>query len=119
MSSPKDILQAKKEIAKKELEKAGFFKPVRIYVGSATCENAAGAADVMAVFEGYLKDNPKAEAYLSKKGCSGRCNLEPTVEIVEDGKRITQYVQIDAQKARQIIEKHLKSGEIQSQWVIK
>ena len=119
MTSPKELLQAKKEKAGKELEKAGFFKPFRVYVGSATCENAAGAQAVMEVFAGELSSDLDAKVYLSKKGCSGRCNLEPTVEIVEEGKDTVQYVQVTEEKARQIIDKHLKNGEIQSQWVIK
>lgn len=119
MTSPKDVLQAKKEKAKQELEKAGFFKSKKVYVGSATCENAAGAQAVMEVFSNELKNDSDFEVYLSKKGCSGRCNLEPTVEVIEDGKEPVQYVQIDEEKARQIIEKHLRNGEVQSQWVIK
>lgn len=118
MSSPKELFQAKKEKAKQELEKAGFFKPFRVYVGSATCENAAGAQSVMEVFIKELSDI-SGKVYLSKKGCSGRCNLEPTVEVLEEGKEPVQYVQVTEEKARQIIEKHLKNGEIQHQWVIK
>lgn len=119
MTSPKELLQAKKEKAKQELEKAGFFKPFRVYVGSATCENAAGAQSVMEVFAKELSGSADAKVYLSKKGCSGRCNLEPTVEVVEEGKEPVQYVQVTEEKARRIIDKHLKNGEIQVQWVIK
>lgn len=119
MSSPKDILRSKKEKAEKELEKKGFFKRFKVYVGSATCENAAGAQSVMAVFEEELKQDKDLDFYLSKKGCVGRCNLEPTVEIVEEGKDIVQYVQVTEEKARQIIEKHIKNGEILFQWTVK
>ena len=119
MSSPKEVLQAKKQKAKNELEKIGFFKPIRVYVGSATCENAAGAHAVMDVFSSEIKNNPKLNVYLSKKGCVGRCNLEPTVDVIQEGKEPVQYVQVTEEKARQIIEKHLKNGEVLSQWVIK
>ncbi|MCL2335468.1 MAG: hypothetical protein FWC57_05330 [Endomicrobia bacterium] len=117
MSSPKQALQAKKQKAKDELEKIGFFKPVRVYVGSATCENAAGAHAVMEIFSTALKNNPNV--YLSKKGCVGRCNLEPTVDVLQEGKEPVQYVQVNEDKARQILEKHLKKGEVVSEWVLK
>ncbi|MCL2389936.1 MAG: (2Fe-2S) ferredoxin domain-containing protein [Endomicrobia bacterium] len=108
MSSPKEALQSIKEKSKQELEKSGFFKPVKIYVGSATCENAAGAHKVMEIFEKLLKDGT-ADFYLSKKGCAGRCNLEPTVEVVTE-KETEKYIQVDEAKASQIIEKYLKNA---------
>ena len=119
MSSPKEFLQAKKQKAKTELEKIGFFKPVRVYVGSATCENAAGAQAVMEIFSAEIKNNPKLNVYLSKKGCVGRCNLEPTVDVIQEGKDPVQYVQVNEEKARQILEKHIKKGEVVSEWVVK
>ncbi|MDR1696400.1 MAG: (2Fe-2S) ferredoxin domain-containing protein [Endomicrobium sp.] len=108
MSSPKEILQAIKEKSKQELEKIGFFKPVKIYVGSATCENAAGAQKASEIFENALKEG-SADFYLSKKGCAGRCNLEPTVEVVT-GKETVKYVQVNEEKAREIIQKHLSNA---------
>ena len=117
MTSPKEILQAKKEKAKEKLQNEGFFKPKRVYIGFATCEIAAGSQSVMDVFQSELKNLP--DVFVSKKGCAGRCNLEPTVEIVESGKDTVKYVQVDENKARQIIEKHLKKGEIISQWIKK
>ena len=117
MPSPKDSLLSKKEKAKEELQKSGYFKPVKVFVGSATCENAAGAQTVMSVF----KDAQKAgvDFYLSQKGCAGRCNLEPTVEVISEGKTPVQYVKVDEEKAKKIIEKHIKGGETVSEWVIK
>ena len=117
MASPRDVLSAKKEKAKEALQKDGFFKPKRVYVGLATCEIAAGSQNVMDVFQGELKNLP--DVFVSKKGCAGRCNLEPTVEVVEDGKDTVKYVGVDAEKARQIIDRHLKKGEIISEWVKK
>lgn len=117
MTSPKEVLQAKKAKAKEVLQKEGFFKPKRVYVGLATCEIAAGSQPVMDVFQKELKDSP--DVFISKKGCAGRCNLEPTVEIVEEGKETVKYVCVNEEKARQIIERHLKKGEIISEWVVK
>lgn len=102
MSSPKDTLHSKKEKSKEHLEKAGFFKPVRVFVGSATCENAAGAQAVLQIFENALKKS-EADFYLSKKGCIGMCNLEPTVEVIFEGKPPVKYTQVNEDKAKEII----------------
>ena len=117
MTSPKEVLQAKKEKAKEVLKKEGFFRPKRVYVGLATCEIAAGSQPVMEVFQNETKD--MSDVFVSRKGCAGRCNLEPTVEVVEEGKETVKYVKVDEKKARQIIEKHLKKGEVIFEWVVK
>ncbi|MDR2425987.1 MAG: hypothetical protein LBD46_02235 [Endomicrobium sp.] len=117
MTSPKEILQFKKEKAKEILESKGFFRPKRVYVGLATCEIAAGSQSIMDIFQSETGN--MSDVFVSAKGCAGRCNLEPTVEIVEEGKETVKYVSVNEEKARQIIEKHLKKGEIISEWVVK
>ncbi|MDR1195278.1 MAG: hypothetical protein LBL00_02255 [Endomicrobium sp.] len=117
MTSPREVLLAKKEKAKEILASKGFFKSKRVYVGLATCEIAAGSQSVMDVFQNEGANLP--DVFVSTKGCAGRCNLEPTVEIVEEGKETVKYVGVNEEKARQIIERHLKKGEIISEWVVK
>jgi (2Fe-2S) ferredoxin len=53
-----------------------------------------------------------------QKGCAGRCSLEPMVEIIEGGKIPVKYIQIDAHKAREIIARHLRKGEVIKEWTI-
>ena len=108
MSTPKEILEQKKLKAKEELSSSGFFKPLKIYVGSATCENAAGAKEIMEMFEAELNKKDSKDFYLSKKGCAGRCNSEPTVEVYEEGKKTVKYVKVNAQEAAKIIDKHIR-----------
>ncbi len=57
------------------------------------------------------------DVYLSQKGCAGRCNLEPTVRC-EEGKIPVKYGRVTPQRARDIIERHLKKGEVIADWVI-
>ena len=83
----------------------------------ATCEIAAGSKEVMDVFQQAVA-NGLTDVYLSQKGCAGRCNLEPTVEIVEEGKIPVKYGRVTPDKARDIVERHLKKNEIISEWTI-
>jgi (2Fe-2S) ferredoxin len=96
----------------------GYLSTTRVYVGMATCEIAAGSKEVMQVFKDAITKNGLTDVYLSKKGCAGRCNLEPTVEVVEAGKTPVRYGKVTPEKARKIVEKHIKGSQIITDWVI-
>jgi NADP-reducing hydrogenase subunit HndB len=115
--TPLSIIKKKRSEAINRIIGKGYLSSKRIYVGMATCEIAAGSAEVMEVFEDALK-NGLADVYLSQKGCAGRCNLEPTVEIIEEGKIPFKYGKITPEKARVIIERHIKKGEPIEEWLI-
>lgn len=117
MSSPLERVRKKRAEAIHRILSRGFLADRRVYVGMATCEIAAGSQDVWDVFEGAVR-NGQANIYLSRKGCSGRCNLEPTVEVVEQGKIPVKYGKVDAARAQQILERHIKHGEVVQPWVI-
>ncbi|MFA6610579.1 MAG: SLBB domain-containing protein, partial [Candidatus Omnitrophota bacterium] len=55
---------------------------------------------------------------ISQKGCAGRCNLEPTVEVIEDGKIPVKYCSVTPDMAKQIIDKHIKGGEAIKEWAV-
>jgi NADP-reducing hydrogenase subunit HndB len=95
----------------------GYMSTRRVYVGSATCENAAGSAEVMEVFRTAIR-NGLANVYLSQKGCVGRCNLEPTVEVIEQGGIPVKYCRVTPEKAQQIVDKHLKKGQIVTEYLL-
>ena len=118
MLTPIEIVKKKRAEAINRIIGKGYLSTKRVYVGMATCEIAAGSKDVMDVFEKAIK-NGLTDIYLSQKGCAGRCNLEPTVEIVEEGKIPTKYGKVTSEMAHQIVERHLKKGEVIKEWIIK
>jgi (2Fe-2S) ferredoxin len=118
MVTPLDIIKKKRTEAINRINGRGYLSTKRVYVGMATCEIAAGSKEVMDVFQGAIR-NGLTDVYLSQKGCAGRCNLEPTVEVIEEGKIPVKYGKITPEKAQQIIERHLKKGEIIKDWVIR
>jgi (2Fe-2S) ferredoxin len=118
MSSPLAIIKKKRAEAINRIMGKGYLSTKRVYVGMATCEIAAGSKEVMEVFQKAIK-NGLNDVYLSQKGCVGRCNFEPTVEVVEEGKIPVKYVRVTPEMAQQIIERHIKKGEIIKDWVIK
>ena len=91
----------------------------RIVVGMATCGIAAGARPVLNAFvEGVNTNGLTDKVAITQTGCIGICQYEPVVEVYEDGKEKVTYVKLDAQKAAEIVEKHLKGGQVVEEYTI-
>ncbi len=91
----------------------------RVVVGMATCGIAAGARPVLNAFvEGVVSANLSDKVTVTQTGCIGICQYEPVVEIYEEGKEKVTYVKLDAAKAAEIVEKHLKGGKVVEEYTI-
>ncbi len=106
-------LQAIKEKMKNKVVLREGVNEFRIVVGMATCGIAAGARPVLntiveAVNQGGLSD----KVTVSQTGCIGLCQYEPIVEVYEPGKEKVTYVKIDSEKAKKIVEDHIKNGKV-------
>ena len=117
MVTPLEIIRKKRAEAVNRIISKGYLSTKRVYVGMATCEIAAGSKEAMDVFRQAIA-NGLTDVYLSQKGCAGRCNLEPTVEVVEEGKIPVKYGRVTEERAREIVERHLKKGEVITEWLI-
>jgi len=91
----------------------------RVVVGMATCGIAAGARPVLNAFVDKVnKENLADRVTVTQTGCIGVCQYEPVVEIFEEGKEKVTYVKLDAAKAEEIVEKHLKGGQVVAEYTI-
>ena len=92
---------------------------LRVVVGMATCGIAAGARPVLNAFvDGVNSANLTDKVTVTQTGCIGICQYEPVVEVFEEGKEKVTYVKLDAQKAAEIVEKHLKGGNVVTEYTI-
>ena len=92
---------------------------VRIVVGMATCGIAAGARPVLASFvEEVAAAGMNDTVAVTQTGCIGICQFEPVVEVYEAGKEKTTYVKMTPEKAQTVIEKHLKGGNVVTEFTI-
>ena len=84
---------------------------VRIVVGMATCGIAAGARPVLNAFvEGVSEAGLGDSVIVTQTGCIGICQYEPVVEVyTPDAEKVT-YVKMTAERAKEVIEKHIKGG---------
>ncbi|MBQ4136364.1 MAG: (2Fe-2S) ferredoxin domain-containing protein [Clostridia bacterium] len=92
---------------------------IRVVVGMATCGIAAGARPVLKAFtEGVNAQGLADKVSVTQTGCIGICQYEPVVEIFEEGKEKVTYVKLDEAKAKEIVEKHLKGGQVVTEYTI-
>ena len=91
----------------------------RIVVGMATCGIAAGARPVLGAFvEGITEAGLGDEVIVTQTGCIGICQYEPVVEVYQSGAEKVTYVKMTAERAKEVIEKHIKGGKIVNEYTI-
>ena len=90
---------------------------VRIVVGMATCGIAAGARPVLTAISEELNKRGIADVAVSQTGCIGICQYEPVVEIFNGDDKVT-YVKMTADRAKEVIEKHIKGGNVVTEYTI-
>ena len=91
---------------------------MRVFVGMATCGIAAGAKPIVEAFEQAVKENNLSSVEVVRVGCVGLCQYEPLVEIVNSNGEIVTYVNMDADKAKEVAESHLLKGEILEKYTV-
>ena len=83
----------------------------RIVVGMATCGIAAGARPVLNAFvEGVSEAGLGDSVIVTQTGCIGICQYEPVVEVYTEGAEKITYVKMTAERAKEVVEKHIKGG---------
>ena len=84
----------------------------RIVVGMATCGIAAGARPVLSTFvEEVDKAGLNGKVAVTQTGCIGICRYEPIVEVYRSGEEKVTYIKMTADKAKEVMEKHIKGGK--------
>ncbi|MBR4467166.1 MAG: (2Fe-2S) ferredoxin domain-containing protein [Clostridia bacterium] len=118
MKSLEELAAIREKMANKMAlrENAG---EIRIVVGMATCGISAGARPVLNTFvEEVANQGLSSKATVTQTGCIGICQFEPVVEVFEPGKEKVTYVKMTPEKARRVVEEHIKNGRTVSEYTI-
>ena len=92
---------------------------IRVVVGMATCGIAAGARPVLSEFVKQVSELGLSDKVtVSQTGCIGICQYEPVVEVFEQSGEKVTYVKMTAEKAKEIVEKHIKGGKVVTEYTI-
>lgn len=112
-------LQAIKNRMKDKVVLRDGMEGIRVVVGMATCGIAAGARPVLNAFvEGVNKAGLDDKVSVTQTGCIGICQYEPVVEVFEAGKDKVTYVKMSPEKADEVVQRHLKGGQVVSDYTI-
>ena len=84
---------------------------IRISVGSATCENASGAAEVLAEFRKHIATSGRQDIVVRQTGCTGRCSCEPIVRVLMPGQIPVKYQRVDREAVHAIFTDHILGGK--------
>ena len=112
-------LMAIKEKMKDKVAIRKASDDIRVVVGMATCGIAAGARPVLNAFvEGVAEAGLTDKVTVTQTGCIGSCQYEPVVEVFVQGNEKVTYVKMTAEKAKEVVEKHLCGGEAVGEYLI-
>ena len=93
---------------------------IRVVVGMATCGIAAGARPVLNAFVEAVSSNGLTDSVtVLQTGCIGICQYEPVVEVYKSGEEKVTYVHMTAEKALEVVEKHIKGGKAIAEYTMK
>ena len=110
MSKPMEHLLELRGAAEKRLQDGKLHARVRITVGSATCENAAGANEVYKRLGELVAQHQLNDVVISRVGCTGRCDMEPVVTVFTHGVAPVKYITMNPDKIATVVDSHLLNG---------
>jgi NADH:ubiquinone oxidoreductase subunit F (NADH-binding)/(2Fe-2S) ferredoxin len=99
------------EKAEASIKEKSSRSPIRIQIGSATCEQAAGADDVFDEFRKHVAAAGRTDIALHRTGCTGRCSREPIVGVFIPGQMPIKYERVDRDLVHEIFTRHLLGGQ--------
>ena len=106
-------LQAIRDRVKAQINNRGAMdgSDIRVIVGMATCGIAAGARPVLTTLMEEVEAKKLTNVKVSQTGCIGLCKFEPIVEVFVPGQEKATYVNVDPNKAREIVNRHIIGGK--------
>jgi NADH:ubiquinone oxidoreductase subunit F (NADH-binding)/(2Fe-2S) ferredoxin/Pyruvate/2-oxoacid:ferredoxin oxidoreductase delta subunit len=102
-----DVLASR---AEDTLKQRNIDKKIRIQIGSATCEQAAGSREVTDEFRKLIAASGRSDIVVHQTGCTGRCSREPIVGVFVPGQMPVKYERVDRALCHPIFTQHVLQG---------
>ncbi len=90
----------------------------RVVIGFGSCGIAAGARNVYEVLNSEFK-KAGIDIPIEPTGCIGACHREPLLEVREADGSSYLYCEVDEKRTREIVERHIKGGEVIDEWLLR
>jgi NADP-reducing hydrogenase subunit HndB len=82
-----------------------------VNVSLGTCSIASGGQTALNIMKDTVAKLNLSDVEFTQSGCMCYCFAEPTVEVKLAGKEPVVFGNVDAARAKQIVEKYIKNGE--------
>ena len=114
---PEDLEKIAQKMKKMINLREGAGK-AKIIVHMGTCGIAAGARTVMIALVDEIDKRNLQDVLLTISSCAGLCSREPMVTVELQEKPPVKYVDLNPEKAVEILEKHVLGGEIVAEYAL-
>jgi NADP-reducing hydrogenase subunit HndB len=112
-----DLKRIKEESkAATTLREGGQRAKITVHMG--TCGIASGARTVMSAFMDELSKRQISDVIVTTSGCAGLCSREPMATVERLGEAPVKYVDLNAEKCREILEQHVIGGTIVEKYAL-
>lgn len=90
----------------------------KIIVHMGTCGIAAGARTITTALMEEIEKKDLKDIILTISSCAGLCSREPMITVELKDEPPVKYVDLTAQKAKEILEKHVLGGKIVKEYAL-
>ena len=115
--SIEDLKRIREEAIKNINVRENEGKGARIVVGMGTCGISAGARPVLNALVEEINKRGLKDIKVVQTGCVRMCRLEPMFDVYMNNEKVT-YVEMTAEKARQVVVEHLTNKNIIEEYTI-
>jgi NADP-reducing hydrogenase subunit HndB len=108
--SIEDLKKIKESVqAGVNLREGGYRAKVNIHMG--TCGIASGARKLMTAVLDEIEKKDIKDVIVTTSGCAGLCSREPMATVERLGEAPVKYVDLDAEKMKEIFSEHVLGGK--------
>lgn len=118
MKSLQDLAAIRDEMKQTVNTREAAHDSIKIIVGMGTCGISAGARPVLNAFTEEVAKQNLGGVLVTQSGYLDVSGLEPVVEVVRPGTETVVYGKMDADKAKKVVEEHIKGGKVVTEYTV-
>jgi NADP-reducing hydrogenase subunit HndB len=98
------------------LREGGYRAKVNVHMG--TCGIASGARKLMTAVLDEIEKRDIKDVIVTTSGCAGLCSREPMATVERLGEPPVKYVDLDAEKMKEIFTEHVLGGKVVEKYAL-
>ncbi len=114
---PEDLDKITEKIKRTTLLREGTAR-ARMIVHMGTCGIASGARAVVKALLDEIEARDVKDVMVTTSSCAGLCSREPMMTVEMQDQPAVKYVDLTADKAKEVLSKHVLGGEIVTEYAL-